>query len=48
MSLSVSDMESFSVLAALMRNNFVKRPWIENGEGFAVHSSTRLSGAKGE
>ena len=28
--------------------NFDKRPWIENGEGFAVHSSTRPSGAKGE
>ena len=25
-----------------------KRPWINNGEGFAVHSSTWPSGAKGE
>ena len=38
----------FSFLAAIMRNNFVKRPWIENGKGFAVHSSTWPSGAKGE
>ena len=38
----------FNVLAAMIRKNFDKRPWIENGEGFAVHSSTRPSGAKGE
>ena len=38
----------FSFLAAIMRNNSVKRPWIENGKGFAVHSSTWPSGAKGE
>ena len=31
-----------------MRNNSVKWPWIENGKGFAVHSSTWPSGAKGE
>ena len=29
----------FSVLAAILRTNPDKRPWIENGESFAVHSS---------
>ena len=38
----------FSVLAALIRRVSYKRPWIENGEGFAVHSSTWPTGAKGE
>ena len=37
-SLSVSDMD-ISVLAAMIRGNSHKLPWIENGEGFAVHSS---------
>ena len=35
-SISVTD---FSVLAAIIRENSHKLPWIENGEGFAVHSS---------
>ena len=30
----------FSVLAAILRTNPDKRPWIENGESFAVHSSS--------
>ena len=38
----------FSVLAAIIRKNFDKQTWIENGEGFTVHSSTWPSGAKGE
>ena len=38
----------FSVLAAIIRRVSYKRPWIENGEGFAVHSSTWPTGAKGE
>ena len=38
----------FSVLVAIIRQNYDKRPWIENGEGFAVHSSTWRSCAKGE
>ena len=29
----------FSVLAAVISENSHKLPWIENGEGFAVHSS---------
>ena len=29
----------FSVLAAILRTNPDKRPWIENSESFAVHSS---------
>ena len=37
-SLSVSDTD-FSVLAAVISENSHKLPWIENGEGFAVHSS---------
>ena len=38
----------FSVLATIIKKNYDKRPWIENGERFAVHSSTWPSGAKGE
>ena len=38
----------FSVSVALILKNSDKRPWIENGEGFAVHSSTWPSSAKGE
>ena len=38
----------YSVLVAIFRQNYDKRPWIENGEGFAVHSSTWRSCAKGE
>ena len=40
----------FSVLAAIVQKNSYKpwRPWIENGEGFAVHSTIWPSGAKGE
>lgn len=33
---------------AIIRENFVKRPWIENGEGLVIHSSTWQSGPKGE
>ena len=45
-SLSVSDTD-FSLLAAIIRENPHKLPWIENGEGFAVHSSTRPGSVKG-
>ena len=38
----------FSVSAAIIRKDSAKRPWNENGEGPAVHSSTRPSGAIGE
>ena len=40
----------FSVLAAIVQKNSYKpwRTWIENGEGFAVHSTIWPSGAKGE
>ena len=38
----------FSVLAAIIWEDFDKLPWIKNGEGFAVHSSAWPSGAKGE
>ena len=27
-------------LAAIIRENFEKPPWIQNGEDFAIHSST--------
>ena len=37
-----------SVLGAIIRKNSDERPWIVNGEGFAVHLSTWPSGAKGE
>ena len=30
----------FSVLATIIRTNPDKRPWIEDGEGFAAHAST--------
>ena len=40
MSLSVSDTDFSNVLAAIIRKNSDKWPWIEIGEGFAVHSST--------
>ena len=40
-SISVTD---FSVLAAIIRENSHKLPWIENGEGFAVHSSNLTEG----
>ena len=33
----------FNVLAAIIWKNSDKRPWIENGEGFAVRSLTWLS-----
>ena len=33
-------------LAAIIGENLDKRPWTENGEGFAIHSSTWYSGAK--
>ena len=36
-SLFVSDTD-FSVLAAIIPENSHKLPWVENGEGFAVHS----------
>ena len=38
----------FSFLTAIIRENSDKRPWIENGQGFTVHSSTQQSGEKGE
>ena len=38
----------FSALAAITRENFDKKPWIENGKDFAIHSSIWPSGAKGE
>ena len=38
--------EFFSVLAATIRENFQKQPWIENGDGFALHLSTWLRGKK--
>ena len=36
----------FRVLATIIRENSGRRPWNENGEGFAVHSSTWPSGVK--
>ena len=45
-SLSVSDTDFFSVLAAIIRESSDKLPCAENREGFAVHSSTWPSGAK--
>ena len=36
----------WSVLAAIIRKNSDKRPWIENREGFAAHSSTWPRGAE--
>ena len=39
--MSVSDTDFSNVLAAIIRKNSDKRPWIEIGEVFAVHSSTR-------
>ena len=38
----------FSVLAAIIRENFDKRPWIKNGGGFAVLSAIWPCGTKGE
>ena len=38
----------FSVLAAIIRENFDKQLWIAKSEGFAIHLSTRPSGAKCE
>ena len=35
----------FSVLAAVIRTNPDKRPWIEDGEGFAAHTLTWPRGA---
>ena len=35
----------FSVLAAVIRTNPDKRPWIEDGEGFAAHTITWPRGA---
>ena len=47
-SLSVSVDTNISVfLADIIRKYSDKRHWIENGEGFAVHSSTWPSGVKG-
>ena len=37
-----------SVSATVIRENFKKRPWSENGEGFAIYSSTWQSRAKDE
>lgn len=34
--------------AAIIRENFDKQPWNENGEHFAIYSTTRHVGAKGE
>ena len=34
----------FSVFAATIRENSHKLPWIENGVGFAVHSSNLTEG----
>ena len=38
----------FSVLAAIIRENFDKQLWIAKSEGSAIHLSTRPSGAKCE
>ena len=46
-SLSVSDTDSL-VFSSHKPKKFDKRPWIGNGEGFAVYSSTRRSGVKEE
>ena len=35
----------FSVLAAVIRTNTDKRPWIEDGQGFAAHTLTWPRGA---
>ena len=34
--------------AAIIRENFDKQPWNENSERFAIYSTTRHIGAKGE
>ena len=34
------------LFVAIIRENYNKRPWIEDGEGFAIHLSTWRSGAK--
>ena len=47
-SLSASDTDFLVFLAAIIGENSDKQLWLENREGFAVHSSTRPSGAKGE
>ena len=46
-SVSVSDTDSL-VFSSHGPKKFDKRPWIGNGEGFAVYSSTRWSGTKEE
>ena len=38
----------FSVLAAIIQETSDKLPWIENREGFTVHSSTEAEWLKGE
>ena len=38
----------FSVLDAIIWKSSNKRPWIENSEGYTVHSPTWPKGAKGE
>ena len=48
MSLSVSGADFWSVLEAIIWKNSDKPPWIEDGEGFAVRSSTWPRDAKGE
>ena len=45
--LSESDTDFSVFLAAIIRKKSDKRPWIENGEVFAVHSYTWPNGAKG-
>ena len=47
-SLSFIDTDFLSVLAAIIRESSDKLLCAENREGFAVYSSTSLSGAKGE
>ena len=48
MSLAVSDTDFSVFWQPLSEKNSDKRSCIENREGFAVHLSTRPSGAKGE
>ena len=44
----MSDTDFFSVLAAIIRETSDKLHWIENREGFTVHSSTEAEWLKGE
>ena len=40
--------EKNNLLVAIIRDNFDKQPWSENSESFAIYSTTRHFGKKGE